>query len=65
MVGGENLSEKNRKLRGDLIEKLKGLRSELKAFDDERRSLSNQFSEILENLKKKVKSEKGIITDTH
>ena len=54
MTGGENLSEKNKKLRGDLIEKIKGLRAELKTLDDERRTLSNQFSETLETLKKKV-----------
>ena len=55
MAGGENLSEKNRKLRTELIEKVKGLRGELKTLEDERRSLSNQFSETLENLKKKVR----------
>ena len=55
MAGGENLSEKNRKLRAELIEKVKGLRGELKTLEDERRSLSNQFSETLENLKKKVR----------
>lgn len=54
MTGGENLSEKNRKLRTELIEKIKGLRAELKSIEDERRTLSNQFSETLENLKKKV-----------
>ena len=54
MAGGENLSEKNYKLRGELIEKLKVLRGELKGFDDERRVISNQFSETLETLKKKV-----------
>lgn len=54
MAGGENLSEKNYKLRSELIEKLKVLRSELKSFDDERRVISNQFSETLETLKKKV-----------
>lgn len=57
MEGGENLSEKNRKLRSDLIEKVKTLRGELKAIDDERRTLSNQFSETLETLKKKVINE--------
>lgn len=55
MAGGENLSEKNRKLRAELIEKVKSLRGELKTLEDERRSLSNQFSETLENLKKKVR----------
>lgn len=55
MAGGENLSEKNRKLRSDLIEKVKTLRGEQKAIEDERRVLSNQFGETLENLKKKVK----------
>lgn len=54
MVGGENISEKNMKLRSELIEKIKSLRGELKAIDDERRALSNQFSETLETLKKKV-----------
>lgn len=56
MAGGENLSEKNKKLRSELIEKVKTLRGELKAIEDERRTLSNQFSETLENLKKKVKT---------
>jgi uncharacterized protein YydD (DUF2326 family) len=54
MVDGENLSEKNKKLRFDLIDKVKVLRGELKAIDDERRTLSNQFVETLEALKKKV-----------
>lgn len=53
MAGGENLSEKNRKLRAELIEKVKALRGELKVLEDERRSLSNQFNETLESLKKK------------
>jgi hypothetical protein len=54
MAGGENLSEKNKKLRFEFIEKVKVLRGELKAIEDERRTLSNQFSETLETLKKKV-----------
>ena len=55
MAGGENLSEKNKTLRFELIEKVKTLRGELKTIEDERRALSNQFSETLETLKKKVK----------
>jgi len=55
MAGGENLSEKNKTLRFELIEKVKSLRGELKTIEDERRALSNQFSETLETLKKKVK----------
>lgn len=54
MAGGENLSEKNKQLRFELIEKVKTLRGELKTIEDERRALSNQFSETLETLKKKV-----------
>jgi hypothetical protein len=54
MAGGENLSEKNKKLRFEFIDKVKVLRGELKAIEDERRTLSNQFSETLETLKKKV-----------
>jgi chromosome segregation ATPase len=53
MKGGENLSEKNFKLRGELIEKVKTLRGEQKAFEEERRTLSAQFAETLETLKKK------------
>lgn len=56
MTGGENLSEKNYKLRTELIEKVKVLRGELKSIEDERRVTSNQFSETLESLKKKVQS---------
>lgn len=48
------MSEKNKQLRFDLIDKVKALRGELKAIDDERRTLSNQFGETLEALKKKV-----------
>jgi hypothetical protein len=54
MAGGENLSEKNKKLRLELIEKIKVLRGELKVIEDERRTLSNQFSETRKTLKKKV-----------
>lgn len=56
------MSEKNRKLRSDLIEKVKTLRGELKAIDDERRILSNQFSETLETLKKKVNTHMSSLT---
>ncbi len=56
MAGGENLSEKNKKLRFELIDQVKTLRGELKSIDDERRALSNQFGETLETLKKKVRS---------
>lgn len=54
MAGGENLSEKNKTLRFELIEKVKTLCGELKAIEDERRTLSNQFTDTLETLKKKV-----------
>lgn len=61
MAGGENLSEKNKKLRSELIDKVKALRGELKVIEDERRTLSNQFSETLETLKKKVKSQGQVL----
>lgn len=61
MAGGENLSEKNKKLRSELIDKVKALRGELKVIEDERRALSNQFSETLETLKKKVKSQGQVL----
>ena len=54
MAGGENLSEKNKKLRIELIDKVKTLRGELHSIEDERRALSTQFGETLESLKKKV-----------
>lgn len=50
----QNLSEKNQKLRSELIEKVKGLRDQVKSLENDRRALSTQFSETLEALKKKV-----------
>lgn len=55
LQGGENLSEKNRKVRGELIDKVKRLREEQKKLEDERRALFGQFNETLEQLKKKVR----------
>ena len=48
------MTEKNKQLRADLIEKVKAHRAQLKTLEDERRSLSSQFAETLDALKKKV-----------
>ena len=48
------MNEKNRKIFTEFVEKVKALRAELKVIEDEKRSLSNQFAETLESLKKKV-----------
>ncbi len=56
------MSEKNKKLRADLIEKVKSLRGHLKTLEDDRRALSAQFAETLETLKKKVKGTSAYIT---